>query len=82
MHNVVEFPQFTAYGPNGCHPEGKAERLRLAKLFAGKTREDMRRFWDGISDYDSFYHGPEGDFDCADIHGYMNMLGDGSYCAV
>lgn len=37
--------------------------------------------WDEIGD-DSFYHGPEGNFDCVDIHSYLNMLGDGEYCAV
>ena len=38
--------------------------------------------WDAIGD-DSFYHAPDGaSFDCVDIHSYMNMLGDGAYCAV
>lgn len=42
---------------------------------------DLRRFWDNIGD-DSFYTGPEGEFDCADIHRVMNEKGDGIYCAV
>lgn len=76
MADVIEFPRFTRFGPQVAK-----ERMRLAKMFAGKTVEDMRRFWDECGD-DSFYHGPEGDFDCTDIHSYMNMLGDGHYCAV
>lgn len=54
---------------------------RVKEMFRGFSREDMRRFWDGIGD-DSFYVGPEGEFDCEDIHFYMNLTGDGSYCAV
>lgn len=41
----------------------------------------LRRMWDEIGD-DSFYTGPEGSFDCADIHRVMNAKGDGVYCAV
>lgn len=41
----------------------------------------LRRFWDGIGD-NSFYEGPEGMFDCADIHRVLNERGDGRYCAV
>lgn len=74
--DIVVFPSFTRYGPQRAH-----ERQRLARMFAGRSKEDMRRFWDEIGD-DSFYHGPEGTFDCADIHSYMNMIGDGAYCAV
>lgn len=76
MADIIEFPRFTRFGPQIAR-----ERTRLAKMFVGMSTVDMRRFWDGVGD-DSFYHGPEGDFDCADIHGYMNMLGDGTYCAV
>ena len=54
---------------------------RLHDLFGHHTRADVRRFWDEVSD-DSFYHGPEGDFDCDDIHGYLNLIGEGLYCAV
>lgn len=72
MGEIVSWPNFTRYGPAGA-----AERRRLAKLFAGKTVEDMRKLWDTIGD-DSF----SGPYDCADIHSYMNMLGDGEYCAV
>lgn len=42
----------------------------------------LRRFWDEVSDDDSFYHGPEGEYDCADIHRILNEKGDGYYCAV
>lgn len=76
MSNVVRFPNFTQYGPTR-----ETERRRLAKMFAGKSAEEMRTLWDAIGD-GSFYHGVEGDFDCADIHSYMNMIGDGAYCAV
>jgi hypothetical protein len=54
---------------------------RIKEMFRGYGRDDMRRFWDGIGE-DSFYTGPEGYFDCEDIHLYMNLCGDGSYCAV
>jgi len=54
---------------------------RVKDMFRSFTKDDLRRFWDGVGD-DSFYTGPEGAFDCADIHFYMNMTGDGSYCAV
>ena len=75
---VVQFPQFTRFGP-----QQHEYRQRLAKLFAGKSIKDMRRMWDNVSDHDSFYHAPNGElYDCADIHSYMNMLGDGRYCAV
>jgi len=43
---------------------------------------DLRRFWDEVSDETSFYEGPEGMFDCADIHTVLNEKGDGYYCAV
>ena len=59
-----------------------AERKRLHDLFGHFPRVTIRRFWDEVSDADSFYHGPEGDFDCADIHAYLNIIGDGHYCAV
>lgn len=41
----------------------------------------LRRFWDEVGD-NSFYEGPEGEFDCADIHRVLNEKGDGYYCAV
>lgn len=44
--------------------------------------DDLRRFWDGVSDDTSFYEGPEGSFDVADIHRVLNEKGDGYYCAV
>lgn len=78
MSNIVNFPTFTEYGPRRTE-----ERRRLAHMFAGKSIEDMRHMWDNISNYESFYHAPDGQaYDCADIHLYMNMLGDGRYCAV
>lgn len=52
-----------------------AERLRA--MFAGFSKEEMRVMWDHVGD-DSFF----GPYDCADIHGYMNLIGDGDYCAV
>lgn len=73
---VIQFPGSIFRGPTK-----ESYESRLRRIFAGRSKEDMRRFWDSIGD-DSFYHGPEGDFDCADIHGYMNMIGDGEYCAV
>lgn len=57
------------------------EEARITTLFRKYERDALRRFWDGVGE-DSFYHGPEGDFDCADIHFYMNLTGDGAYCAV
>jgi ferritin-like protein len=69
---IHAFPQFTRWGP-----QREADRLRLAKLFAGKSKDDMRKLWDTVGE-DSF----SGPYDCADIHSYMNMLGDGEYCAV
>lgn len=41
----------------------------------------LRRFWDEVGD-NSFYEGPEGKFDCSDIHRVLNERGDGAYCAV
>lgn len=41
----------------------------------------LRRFWDEVGDT-SYYEGPEGLFDCADIHRVLNEKGDGRYCAV
>lgn len=77
MENVLQLPKFTPRGPNPNNPHGRLERARLAKLFAGKSIEDMRHLWDTIGD--NSFSGP---YDCADIHSYMNMLGDGGYCAV
>jgi hypothetical protein len=57
------------------------EVQRVKEMFRGFSKDDMRKFWDGVGD-DSFYSGPEGEFDCADIHFFMNLSGDGSYCAV
>lgn len=75
---ILQFPKFTGFGPTSVK-----ERHRLAKMFSGKSVSDMREMWDGISDEDSFYHAPDGSmYDCSDIHLYMNMLGDGVYCAV
>lgn len=41
----------------------------------------LRRMWDNIGD-DSYYDGPEGSHDIADIWRVLNMKGDGRYCAV
>ena len=48
------------------------EEERLRKKFAGKTRDEMRALWDDEEHAD----------DCDDIHAYMNLTGDGVYCAV
>lgn len=76
--NVVQFPRFTKFGPNAMTAWGRQERLRLAKMFAGKSKADMRALWDSFH-YDTSFCGS---YDCADVHAYMNMLGDGAYCAV
>lgn len=76
MGDILEFPDFTKYGPARHN-----ERVRLAKMFRGFSADVMRNIWDGIED-DSFYRGSFGVFDCEDIHAYMNMIGDGGYCAV
>lgn len=90
MTNVVKFPDsldrmikrlnfgqadwdaLAAYGENG---ETRREELRPFSV------GQLRHFWDNIGD-NSFYEGPEGMFDCADIHAVMNEKGDGIYCAV
>ena len=65
------------------------EDIRIDRLHAATISRVMafdvptlRRMWDEINDDDSFYHGAEGDFDCADIHRALNLKGDGIYCAV
>jgi hypothetical protein len=73
MSNVVQFPSFSPFGPSN-----ETERRRLAKMFAGKSIEDMRALWDSFDDETSFC----GPYDCVDVHSYLNMLGDGGYCAV
>ncbi len=70
MADIIKFPRAI------ISAEHAAYEYRIRNLFAGRSRADVRRFWDQIGD-DSFYHGPEGDFDC-----YLNMIGDGDYCAV
>jgi hypothetical protein len=78
MGNVVNLrPALTKWGPDARTEWGRVERARLVKLFAGKSVEDMRHLWDTIGD--NSFSGP---YDCQDIHSYMNMLGDGGYCAV
>lgn len=72
MNNVIYFPKLYPYGPIL-----RDERDRLIKLFIGKSKDDMRYLWNNVGD-DSFING----YDIADIHSYMNMLGDGDYCAV
>jgi hypothetical protein len=66
MADVIEFPRLTRYGPLDA-----GERRRLVRLFAGNSIKDMRKLWDA-SDRRRY----------GDIHSYMNMLGDGLYCAV
>jgi len=72
MNNIIQIPVFTRNGPRA-----ETERKRLAVMFRGKSKEDMRALWDGVDD--TSFCGP---YDCADIHAYMNMTGDGGYCAV
>lgn len=79
MGDIVKFPG--SRSPAQYVPSRRYVETRLKVLFRGMSNEDVRRMWDAVGD-DSFYHGPEGDFDCADIHGYLNMIGDGAYCAV
>lgn len=62
-------------------PTRDSHERYLRDLFMGKTKDEVRTMWDGVGD-DSFYHGPDGMYDCADIHGYLNLIGDGAYCAV
>lgn len=61
-----------------------AERIHAAVLDHLRQFDvpNLRRFWDNVSDIDSYYDGPEGSFDCADIHRILNEKGDGHYCAV
>lgn len=61
----------------------RREALHEARLTALRVYgvADLRRFWDEIGD-NSFYEGPEGMFDCSDIHRVLNEKGDGYYCAV
>lgn len=60
---------------------GRSDRQSASaslKMFAGKSVADMRALWDSF-DIETSFCGP---YDCADVHSYMNMLGDGRYCAV
>lgn len=51
--------------------------MRLRKLFDGKTKDDVRNLWD---QYDGCNE--PGGFCGEDIHAYLNLIGDGHYCAV
>lgn len=53
------------------------EEERLKHLFQHFSRYELRIMWDNMGD-DSFF----GPYDCKDIHAWMNMKGDGAYCAV
>lgn len=66
--NVIKLPSASLYS---------RQLGRLSRLFAGKTIADLRALWDrwdGINTVDG-YAGE-------DIHAYLNILGDGEYCAV
>lgn len=51
---------------------------RLRAMFGHMSRDEVRALWANIDDDTSFC----GEYDCADIHGYLNLIGDGRYCAV
>lgn len=53
------------------------EEQRLRDLFQDFSRDELRLMWDNLGD-DSFF----GPYDCADIHLWMNLTGDGAYCAI
>ena len=55
--------------------EDELDRLRALDI------PTLRIMWDEVGD-DSYYTGPLGDADCADIHRVLNEKGDGYYCAV
>ena len=77
MTNVIRLPKAKAESVD------KWERLHEKHLneLRAFSISDLRRFWDEVGD-NSFYEGPEGMFDCADIHWVLNEKGDGQYCAV
>jgi hypothetical protein len=55
----------------------RRQEERLRRLFGGKTITELRSMWDrwdGVEPVDG-YAGE-------DIHAYLNILGDGEYCAV
>ncbi|QTC88120.1 hypothetical protein [Brevundimonas pondensis] len=54
------------------------ERIDALMAFDVPT---LREIWDNIGD-DSYYDGPHGCHDIADVYRVMNMKGDGHYCAV
>jgi len=64
--------------PLGLMIRRACEEARIRRLFAGMSRDDVRALWDAVGD-DSFAHGT---YDCADIHYYLNLIGDGGYCAI
>lgn len=65
------------HSPLGTIIRRACEEERLRELFQYFTRDEMRNMWDNLDD-DSFF----GPYDCADIHAWMNLRGDGEYCAV
>lgn len=51
--------------------------VHLHVIFSALTREEVMSLWDrwdGVNDVDGF--GGE------EIHGYLNLIGEGRYCAV
>lgn len=62
----------------GSYIQRAAYEADLRRKFAHFSKEEMRVMWDNISDDDSHF----GPYDCADIHAWMNLQGDGAYCAV
>lgn len=65
-----------AANANKRRQEEWAERLR--DLFGHMTRDEVRALWDSFDEDTSFC----GEYDCEDVHGYLNLIGDGRYCAV
>jgi hypothetical protein len=50
------------------------EEERLKRLFQHMSRDELRALWDAFNE--------EGPYDMTDLHTWMNLQGDGEYCAV
>jgi len=61
------------------YEEGQESRMEVLMAMEVHT---LRYMWDNVSDDTSFYEGPEGSHDCAEIWMALNAKGDGQYCAV
>lgn len=58
--------------------QGRGERIAVLMAMEVHT---LRYMWDNVGD-NSFYEGPEGSHDCAEIWMALGAKGDGEYCAV